>query len=208
MVYLFLSALSLALCTLYSCGNDDDSVQMPTATDFMPLEIGTTWVYEVFFSNSGEQYIDTVTVVDTYADGDDIIYELSNINTVTYPFVPQRMRLSDGELYWATESENWIFLTARVAVTTEEVGIREVQPNLGRVIYRYYPALETVNVPAGSFDCINMEGEVVAFDTTEPANGLLIDNFFARGVGLVSAKTYFWSNGTPVELKLVDFQLP
>ncbi|MEO0726538.1 MAG: hypothetical protein AAFZ63_18485, partial [Bacteroidota bacterium] len=110
--YLFLSALSLALCTLYSCGNDDDSVQMPTATDFMPLEIGTTWVYEVFFSNSGEQYIDTVTVVDTYADGDDIIYELSNINTVTYPFVPQRMRLSDGELYWATESENWIFLTA------------------------------------------------------------------------------------------------
>lgn len=205
-----LFTLSTALLFLASCGGgDDESVQPVSATDFMPLEVGTFWVYELSIGTTNEARIDTVTVVDSYPDGDDMIYELSSENEfLMTAFIPERLRLSDGQLFDDTHENRNLFLTAEVAVTTTELYTAEVHPDFGSIIYRYQPVLETVETPAGSFDCINIEGEIVALDTSEEIHGLFIDNFFSEGVGLVSSKKYFWANATPVEIKLLEFQIP
>lgn len=207
---LLLFALSSVFFFLQSCGGgDDETVEPVSATDFMPLDIGTFWVYELNVGTFSEPSIDTVTVVDSYADGDDTIYELSiENNFIRSAFIPERLRLSDGQLYKDTEDGQVLFLTADIAVTTTELYTAEVPADLGSIIYRYQPVLQSIDTPAGNFDCINIEGEVVAADTSEEIHGLLIDNFFSEGVGLVSAKTYFWSNAMPVEIKLLEFQLP
>ena len=208
---LFLGALCTITCLslLTSCGNDDDNIQPQQATDFMPLEVGAFWVYEFSVNNQDQPSIDTITVVDSYPDGEDTVFELSSTNSfMQMVFFPERLRLSDGDLYADTEDNNFLYLTADLAVTATDLYTKEVHPDLGSIIYRYQPVLQAVETPAGNFDCINIEGEVVALDTTEPIHGLRIDNFFARDVGLVNAKTYFWSNAAPVEIELLDFQLP
>ncbi len=206
--------LLLALCSVFlslqSCGgNDDESVQPVSATDFMPLEVGAYWVYEFSVGTFSEPSIDTVTVTDSYADGDDMIFELSSDSEfLMMVFIPERLRLSDGQLFDDTGDSNTLFLTADVAVTATELYTEEVHPDLGSVIYRYQPVLETVETPAGSFDCINIEGEIVSLDTNEEIHGLRIDNFFSEGVGMVNAKKYFWANATPIEIELLEFHLP
>lgn len=204
--------IALPVLLITACRDDDDSSSqmVDDALDFMPLEVGAYWVYDTENASSSEPTsTDTIEVVASFADGEDTIYELESTSSfLSSAFIPTRLRLRDGKLYFDDEDNTNLFLT----VSTEDAGTiiytEDIPQDLGVINYSYDDELASITTSAGSFDCVNIEGEILANDTSAPAHESRLNNFFAEGVGLVSARRFFWSNGAPIDIKLVEFFLP
>lgn len=206
-----LALFAICLCYFPSCC-DDDTPTMPahTVDDYFPLETGAFWVYETYTEAIGEEpellYIDTVSVLDSYQDGEDTVYELSMSDQYLFSvFFPEQIRLSGGELFTANGS---LLLSVDENQAGEILRADSLSADLGFVNYRFLNETEIIESPAGTFECINFQGEIVASDPEAAADGFLINNFYSAGVGLVKANTFFFSNGNKVEIRLVSFELP
>ncbi|MEO0875807.1 MAG: hypothetical protein AAFY48_14525 [Bacteroidota bacterium] len=162
-------ALTLFIILCWSCGKDD-ATPAASALEFFPLEVGASWVYQTTIDNfNGPQRIDldTITVLTSTRDGDDLVFTLSPAtNFFLRVFFPTTLRLRDGKLYEQFPADTILFLTVDPADAGELVHTTVLASDLGVIEYRYDEQLELVITPAGTFDCVNMRGQVLATDTT------------------------------------------
>lgn len=194
-----------------ACGDDDENIiPPPDATSYFPLEVGAYWIYETFNQDdNGEENVsstDTLTVTNSYQDGEDIVYELSLSNNSLFEvFFPTSFRLSDGKLYGESGT---LLLDVDASQSGQVVRSDTITQNLGYVDYRFLEEVNPIESPAGTFDCINFQGVVTSTDPDEAINGKPVNNYYAEGIGLVRANNYFWSNARLVGIRLISFELP
>ena len=208
----FWTLLSLSFVLLFWACNEDNNASPPppSALDYFPLEVGAYWVYETYTQQPDQaeviQGFDTLEVTDSYADGDDIVFELSSSDNYQFStFFPDQLRLSDGEL---TAENQGLILTIDDNEAGMIVRTDSLAANLGFVYYRFLADTEEITVPAGTFDCINFEGEIVSTDPDAVINGTRMDRFYADGVGLVDASNFFFSSAGKIGIRLASYELP
>jgi hypothetical protein len=203
--------LGMSILFFPAC-DDDDTIDSPSpdASTFMPLQVGAFWVYETYRVDPGEVInvisTDTLAVTNSYQDGEDIVYEVTKTNGFIFDAIlPDSYRLSEGILYGENAE---IQLSVSSTQSGEIIRTDSVPVNEGYIDFRFVEELTTVTSPAGSFECVNFQGTITAFDASEPINGKLIDNYYAKGVGLVRSTNYFWNNALEVGFRLVSYELP
>jgi hypothetical protein len=208
-----LSLFTLLLLSIFlfsACGEDDENiVPPPDASDYLPLEVGAYWVYEAYNVENGEEVvtgIDTMTVVNSYQDGEDIVYEIDKSEGYIFKnIIPDSYRLSNGILY----TEGGSFAPTLDVSQSGEIIYTDTTPvDRGYIDYIFNDSLTTVDTPAGLFVCINIQGTVTATDTEEPIHNKLVNNYYAEGVGLVRFNNYWWSSANEIGFRLVSYELP
>ncbi|MEL7248957.1 MAG: hypothetical protein AAFO03_11080 [Bacteroidota bacterium] len=204
-------ALFLFIMLCWSCSKND-ATPAASALEFFPLEVGASWVYQTTTDNfNGPQRIDldTITVLTSTRDGDDLVFTLSAAtNFFLRVYFPTTLRLRDGKLYEQFPADTILFLTIDPADAGELVRTTVLTADSGVIEYRYDEQLELVVTPAGAFDCVNMRGQILATDSTATTHEYIINNYFSQGVGLVNTNHYFWFGGQHIDVRLLEYNLP
>lgn len=207
----FWTLLSLSAVLLFwSCNEENNLPPPPNALNYFPLEVGAYWIYEIYTQQPDQaeviQGFDTLEVTNSYQDGEDVVFELSRSGNYEFStFFPDQLRLSDGELI----AENGdLILTVNDDNAGMIVRTDSLAANLGFVYYRFLADTEDITVPAGTFACINFEGEIVPSDPEEEINGKRINRYYSEGVGLVDASNFFFNGAGKIGIRLNSFELP
>lgn len=206
----FLTVLFLGILLFSACSDDDENiVPPPDASNFMPLKVGAYWVYESYKVENEEEVVtgvDTMTVVNSYQDGEDIIYEIAKSDGYLFKnIIPDRYRVSNGIIY----AEGDLFSPTLDISQSNEIVYTDTMPaDLGYIDYFFYDELTTVETPAGIFDCINVQGKITSTDTDEPIHNKLINNYYAEGIGLVRFNNYWWNSASEIGFRLKSYEIP
>ncbi|MGH1436276.1 MAG: TapB family protein [Lewinella sp.] len=203
--------LLLSVLLFPACNDDDENIiPPPDASDYFPLEVGAFWVYESYKVENGEEVLtgmDTMTVINSYQDGEDVVYEIEKSTGFIFKsIIPDSYRLSNGILY--AEGDDNSIPTLNASLSGDVIYTDTVAANLGFIDYIFYDELTTVETPAGVFDCINVQGTVTATDTTDLIHNKLINTYYAEGVGIVRFNNYWWNSAQEVGFRLSSFELP
>lgn len=180
--------------------NDEESI-----SDYSKLEIGNYWVYDWF----------TVTPegVSTYYATDSIFIEKDTIidNKIFYiksrTFLGKRKRrtiLFDSleSSYIYPDSTLYLSLDPEIEVT-KTYGLEEDPLAIGT--FSLVDSTQLIDVPAGSFVCINFKGEIEPLQEDYEYGIRYNNNYYAKDVGLVLLTTLFYSSPNNLEMRLVDY---
>ena len=168
------------------------------AEDYFPLDTGSSWIFERTI-DGGEPYKHTISVtgIETV---NGIIYSLMSSG---YPGYFNAFCCENNTVNTYTEDEDKVYLKFGVdkgskwAITT----IR------GKVLSATFIDIETVSVPAGTFDdCLHFELNLPQGETSYETTDL----WYARDVGLVKAEKVVVSMGEVMETQtdeLKDYEI-
>ncbi|MGC9320080.1 MAG: hypothetical protein ACP5KN_18760 [Armatimonadota bacterium] len=199
-----LLAVSLAaLVVAAGCGGGGGDGQTPGSTSYLPMAVGNTWDYtmtlapDLIPAQAGEnlQFAYHETVTGTADLQGEAYYVIRTVREAGGGYEEstwqQYRRVSDDALY------------ARVAVRSDEGIVQRwydlpllmLPPRTGEVwqdpqfedvTFTTVSVNETIQVPAGTFRCVQVDRE---FDDTPPGEDspihVLTRSYYARGVGLV-----------------------
>lgn len=176
-----------------------------TVSEFSQLEVGNYWIYDWYEvqpdgSETAMELRDTLHIEsDTLIEGRTMF-----IRTGTFMGLPRREILYDSISHLLTYPERLaIFVFGSDQEFTRHFG--QVAAPISVGTYRTNQTAETIEVPAGVFDCINFQGTIESLQLDYPHGTRFNNNLYARDVGLVKLTTQFYSEPSDLEMRLVDF---
>lgn len=194
---------------LFSCSSDDATPPETQNENFYALTVGNSWVYKNYRYNiNTETYedtgvIDAVSILGTEEiDGNTYFkfrrFTTGNENEITFCN-------PNGEHfeYLRAFEGNLMLSTGEVKFTNNDYTVRTLSENdWGNIVEALTEDTTTLNVEAGTFNCINSERYVILPDGEQaPA----MDRFYyADGIGLIYDTTSFVSQDIPTIIRRLD----
>ena len=186
--HLLLCAFALAACTTTSKATSNGPQKTePTAGDFYPLALGTTWTYEVKLLGETR----TIEVSTLRKTGDGFVEDSTGAQF-----------LVDG--FGVRDQKRYLLRNPVVAGTrwTNVVSVSSVEA------YEILAANQPCDAPAGKWEgCVVVESR----NRVEEGTTLVNEMTFAPGVGIVRLSTVLESNGKQIPqstLSLLKFKPP
>jgi hypothetical protein len=191
---------------LFACKKDDEKT-VPRV-DNMPLAVGNFWVYEVFNVDSDNVAtstgnFDTCRIVSNQAIDGEIYFNFDNYPTYDGSITPMQLRDSSGflvdthgKVFYAEADYETVFDTYTSTIPAYTLTSKMDWKD------------STMTVPFGTF---TQTGTMLTTSTiTEPNypwdTVRYIYTTFAKDVGIIKRRYYFFNTPNYVELRLVDFQ--
>jgi hypothetical protein len=196
---------------LFSCSSDDSVTPETQEENFYALTVGNSWVYRNYrYDQNSETYedtgvVDSLSVIGTEVIDGNTYYQFRRFTTGNEEQIT--FCNPDGEHFeYLREFEGDLILsTGEVKFTNNDYSIRTLSENSwGNIVERLTEDTTTLNVEAGTFDCINSERYAILSDPNQQATGL--DKFYySNGVGLIYDTTSFVINGElPLIIRRLD----
>lgn len=212
MIILF-TALFFAI---FSCEKTKDEETPDAVTDYFPMEIGNFWVYEHYrVDMSGHStklpLVDSIVIVsDTIINGNSY-----------YVF--------EGTDYFR-KGDNWSILgifrdssnciinhkgeiklsLANFSDTLHQAVLEYDTQKYAEIIYKMIPEDKNVAVPAGKFKAFNFRGTFIANKDFIPSgieNPRFLNNYYSKGIGLVSKNYFYFTGEHNFEVKLSKYNI-
>lgn len=200
---------SLTMLLLASCSNHDSDVPEPrlliTVSEFSQLKVGNYWIYD-WYEIQPDASENAIELRDTFRIEADTLIEGRTmfIRSGTFLGEPRREILYDSISHLLTYPDRLpIFVFGSDEAYTRNFGPVDAPISVGT--YRTRETVETVEVPAGVFDCINFQGTIESLQLDYPHGTRFNNNLYARDIGLVKLSTQFYSQPSDLEMRLVDF---
>ncbi|MDW3194218.1 MAG: hypothetical protein R8G66_17725 [Cytophagales bacterium] len=192
-----------------ACSTNDQDLPVPrlitTVSEYSQLEVGNYWIYDWFEvqpdgSETPMELRDTLRIeADTLIEGRTMF-----VRAGTFMGQPRHEILYDSISHLLTYPERLpIFVFDSSQEFIRNFGPVDAPISIGT--YRQKTAVETIEVPAGVFDCINFQGTIESLELDYPHGTRFNNNLYARDVGLVQLTTQFYSQPSDLEMRLVDF---
>lgn len=196
---------SLTMLLMASCSDDEPGVQLRTISDFSQLEVGNYWVYDWYEvqpdgSESLMDLRDTLRIeADTLIEGRTMF-----IRTGTFMGQTRREIVYDSISQLLTYPNRMaLFVIDSNLEFTRNFGPVDSPISVG--IYHLNSLIETLEVPAGEFNCLNFQGTIESLELDYPYGTRFNNNLYSHGVGLVKLTTQFYSQPNDLEMRLIDF---
>lgn len=196
---------SLTMLLMASCSDDEPDVQLRLISDFSQLEVGNYWVYDWYEvqpdgSESLMDLRDTLRIeTDTLIEGRTMF-----IRTGTFMGQARREILYDSISQLLTYPDRLaLFIIDSNLEFTRNFGPVDSPVSVGT--YQLNSLIETLEVPAGEFNCLNFQGTIESLELDYPYGTRFNNNLYSRGVGLVKLTTQFYSQPNDLEMRLIDF---
>ncbi|MFN2395093.1 MAG: hypothetical protein ABR597_05335 [Bacteroidales bacterium] len=210
-----LSLVVVAMIFLAACDkNDEPDPQI--SLNYQPLSVGNYWVYNSFYihpdgTENGSSRIDSVAITrDTIIRGEKyFVFETINTASEQSQWSISRI-VRDSLSYLVNEKGAILFAENHFNEILYEHF--EVSYNTDTVAELYYQMKDdpsTFTVPAGSFDVLNYQGEVISYlvpDPEQPAY-FYLNNLYARDVGRVLRTSVYLTSGILWEQRLVRYHI-
>lgn len=200
-------SLLLAIFFL-SCRKDDphQPVQKETVLDYMPLSVGSYWIYDIYQCDSGEVNCEYEGTDTTFITRDTVIrgktyYKLEG----TGIFCDQQQYLRDSGNYIVDHLGHVVFThTDSLRVFGEQV-----VPKPDTLFYWYYRLTAQNNpvmVPAGTFQCLDMRAFIWrAMDDFQVEYNC--HTYYAKNAGLVKGTSLFIVGLKVVKKELTGYHI-
>jgi hypothetical protein len=194
---------------LYSCSNDDSITPETPDSNFYALTVGNSWVYRNYrYDQNSETYEDTGVVDSLSVIGTEVI----DGNTY-YQFRRFTTGNEEGITLCNPNGEHFEFLReidgnltrddGSIKFTNKDYSLRILsENNWGNVVEQLIEGETTLEVEAGTFDCINSELYAILPDGSQSPG---LDRFYyADGIGLIYDTISFVTNATPRIIRRLD----
>ena len=194
---------------LVACSSDESQTPEAQESNFYALTVGNSWEYKNYRYNQNTQtyddtgVVDAISIISTEVIDGETYYKFRRFTTgneeqITYCNPNgehfEYLREFEGNLMWSDGT---------VKFTNSDYSVRTIDENdWGNIVEELTEDTTTLNVEAGTFDCINSERYAILPDG-EQSPGL--DKFYyADGFGLIYDTSSFVSNDTPVIIRRLD----
>lgn len=199
--------LLLAILSLFSCKQEDDL--LPTEDiDFYALTVGNTWIYDNYSID-----IDGTTTQLTRKDTMSITAE-TIINGETY-FLFEGTQFGTPQSYYRRDSSGFLVDetgTIFFSSTAFNQELKRDTLNIGNVVglvnsFSISNTQIDITTDAGTFNCYNFKGEIMALDPDYPHGTRESDHFYSPTIGLIWEELPYYSSPRSVQLRLVEYQI-
>ena len=200
-------SLIILICT--ACNNEEEEInliEVVEVADYSSLQVGNYWIYdwyevrpdgsEQFFQKRDTLRIEADTLIEgrTYYIRSGTFLGQAQGNVVLYDSADFLLSYPDARvLFTINPNEEFI----------RNFGLPDQPISVGT--YRLNESPETVEVPAGVFECLNFQGRIESLQLNYPHGTRFNSNFYAKEVGLVKVITQFHSDPNDLEMRLVAF---
>ncbi|MFK7954089.1 MAG: hypothetical protein AB8B73_14670 [Ekhidna sp.] len=186
---------------LISCSKDEVNISEDVLY-YANLEVGNYWVYDWYeLTSEGESLLhenDTVRILSE-----------TIISGQTF-FVKSPHKYGAGNLFlfdslnaiYSYPARQIFFTLDDNAMQTIDLGPMDEPITTGTYQLR---GEEEVDVPAGSFQCLNWRGVYVSNKVDYEFGDRFNDNYFAKNVGLIQMRTQFYSSPNDLEARLISY---
>ncbi|WP_152611447.1 hypothetical protein [Psychroserpens damuponensis] len=203
-----LITVCLVAC-LMSCSSDDAQTPETPTSNFYALTVGNSWVYKNYKYNQNSQayedtgVVDAISIMSSEAIDGNTYYKFKTLTTGNEAQITYCNPNGEHFEYLREDQGNLIFSDGTVKFTNNDYTVRTLDENdWGNIVEQLTANTTTLNVEAGTFNCINSERYVMLPDG-EQAPGL--DRFYyADGFGLIYDTSSFVSNDIPVVIRRLD----
>jgi hypothetical protein len=206
--------LGLVIISLFGCERSSEDVASNKVTDYFPMEIGNYWVYQhyrvdMFGNKTKLPLIDSVIIADDTLINGETFYVFEGTDYF-------RHGSEWGIMGIFRDSSNFIinpkgeikFSLSNFSDTLHQAVLEYDSQEYAEIIYKMQDENKKIEVPAGTFDVLNFQGKFIANEDFIPSgieNPRFLNNYYSKGVGLVS-KNYFYFTGEHIfEVKLSKY---
>ena len=207
---------SLLLLTLiFSCNPDDEDpfpVECnPAATSYYNFNTGTYWIYQWYQVDTlgnetiMENNIDTLrNVGDTLINGQTYVKQRGNYLSSQVNDYFKR----DSAGYLVNERGDILFSATNFVdiLNFQNYGDPDM-PLFTGTFKMESDVLNTVETPAGSFECLNFQGSFEGTTSNLSWDNRTTDAYFAEGIGEVQSGTFYASSPGDLIRRLVEYQV-
>lgn len=206
--------LSLVITSLLGCENDSEEVTSGKVTEYFPMKIGNYWVYEhyrvdMFGNKTKLPLVDSVVVTnDTLINGKTYyVFEGTDYFRHGTEWGITGIYRDSSDCIVNPKGEIKLSLS-NFSDTLHQAVLEYDSQEYAEIIYKMQDKKKKIEVPAGTFDALNFQGKFIANENFIPSgveNPRYLNNYYSKGVGLVS-KNYFYFTGEHVfEVKLSKY---
>lgn len=207
---LFHLTLLALLILVAACQKNTTTPTSPEVADYLPLTVGNQWEYHIYTTNGqGELELsatETLEISGTELINGETYFRLEKERMLSF-FFPDYLRVSDQQL---VDSEGKVFLSLTDApeVFERDTVYRSVGEPLAEFARQLDNQPSAVSVPAGDFDCIRVNTNVISFEPDYPYGERNFNDYFAREVGLIQKdQLYYSSDRLKIEIRLNSFSV-
>lgn len=187
---------------LFSCSKEEVSIPVDIVS-FANLEVGNYWVYDWYkISEMGEELIhsnDTIFILEeTIISGKKYFIKSSHKygagTTMIYDSV---------QSLFSYTGKNIIFSLDENQKQTIDFG--DESNTLATGTYQLNPLKENINVPAGSFECVNWQGTIISKDEDYEYGTRYNNNYYSENIGQVQIRIQFYNSPNELGARLTKF---
>ena len=202
----------MLLSVLFSaCKKENSTAETPPpeqVTDYLPLAVGNYWIYQQSVCDSGEvdcepAYVDTTFVVkDTLIRGN-VYYRLDG----RFMLQQQTRYFRDSADYIVDHYGAVVFThTDSVSIFNPEVIINSSGDTLFRWYYKLTENEGDVQVPSGSYYCLDMRGHFTRLIDDHDIDHKM-HNLYSKDVGMVKQTTFYASSLKTIKRELIGYHI-
>jgi hypothetical protein len=210
-----LSLVVVAMIFLAACDkNDEPDPQI--RLNYQPLSLGSYWVYENFSihpdgSENPMSRIDSVAITrDTIIRGEKY-FVFEAINTASEQSQWSILRIVRDSLSYLVNEKGAILFAENHfnEILYEHFEVSYNTDTVAELYYQMKVDPSNYTVPAGSFDVLNYQGEVISYMVPDPEQPALyyLNNLYARDVGRVLRTGIWLTSGALWEQRLVRYYI-
>lgn len=217
--FIYLSSV-FALLIAVSCNKEEpQDIQVTTPVppiyvpNYMPLEIGNYWVYEIYKIENHQEtiwdHIDSIAIV-----GDTIIRNerYFQFGGETPPLFQSKWKILRDSSTYIVDEDGGIFFTL------QDIGDvfynRTEYFNEGDTVFNMQchvaPNEESINIPAGDFNAMNKITDFITFPQSSTADSIKyrsINSYFIDGVGQSTNSIFYASSNFHWEKRLIRYHI-
>lgn len=206
-IYLLLCISAL----FFSCSTESNSEnQVPEEENFYALTVGNSWEYKNYKYNPNTQLysdtgvVDSVSIVGTEEIFGNTYFKFRRWTTGNEEQITFCNPNGEHFEYLREFEGNLVRSDGRVKFTNSDYSVRLLsEDNWGNIVEQLIEGETTLDVEAGSFNCINSERYAILQPSQEQSPGL--DRFYyADGFGLIYDTSSWVSNEIPSIIRRLD----
>ena len=195
----------------FSCKKKEQTEEEKTTATYIPptvlsypLDSGNYWIYDYY--SIIDDTIENYTRTDSfYVYGDTIIRDHIYYQLIGSPFTPSRHTLQRDSFGYVVDSRGTVLFSEYNFIDTLDI---DTYPRMAIVYYTMAHRDSIVEVPAGTFTTIDYMGTQYSLDTNYRwPSPRYSDYFYAKGVGAVLYRDYYYSSPNYVEQRLVRYHI-
>lgn len=211
-----LIVFSMLVFALSSCEKTKEKKVSDVVSDYFPMEIGNYWVYEhyrvdMFGHSTKLPLTDSIVIVgDTLINGKTFyIFEGTDYFRKGKNWSVLGIFRDSSNCIINHEGEIKLSLT-NFADTLHQAVLEYDSQEYAEIIYKMLPENSNIAVPAGKFNALNFRGTFIANKDFIPSgieNPRYLNNYYSKGIGLVSKNYFYFTGEHNFEVKLTKYRI-
>ena len=200
----------MLLIFIFSCKKETviPPCESQISGSYFPMEVGSYWIYQWYeIDSSGTEElmngkIDTVTIVKDTLIGTSIFKKIRENNSfVSDPIIIKFRRDSLGFLI---DRNNNIYFSSSNFTDTLKI----INNNNFKIIYQMEILTAPIETTAGTFDCLNFQGEVTPFLPVEWSTQF-INTYYSKGIGQIQENNFYFNSAhvNQFQRRLIEYHL-